>query len=249
MRDYVLQPVVFDDSMRQPEPTTPVSILGSLLVEYWDARHRVTLVSGEVDAWTGYRGTVLSAAGAGNRMLYEADGTDFKGRPVLKSSATGPRYLQNLAATAVWADGTSPYILGVLRVSAHGSSNRWVMRNLNAASSQGGPDIFFQTAGATFSNAMGASVAFGASTTVHALESWLVAATSTALSVDGVDTVVPDAGATITGARTQLSVGASGGGGNSVAASHAAYVLCSSVPSVGQRAALRVWAQQTWGTP
>ncbi len=230
--------------------TGPAGILGSLLVEYFDARAGVGLVSGEVDTWTGQRaGTVLTAPASSNRLVYEADGVSFLGLSVLKSAVTGSRHLANQAVTPFWATATRPYLMGVLRVSTVSAGNRWAFRSLDAASSEGGPSFLFQSSIATLNGELGGgTAAYGGSTAVHVVESFVSAAGDPIVSIDGVDTTT--AGPfSITGARTRLAVGgATSGGATTLDASHAAYVMASAVPSAAQRVALREWAFTTFGS-
>jgi hypothetical protein len=230
---------------------TPPDILGVNLVEWWDARYGVTEpVAGEASVWTGLVQSIpLTAPVAANRMLYAADGSNFRGQKVLKSSATGPRFLQNAAVSPTpFAAGTRPYLLGVLRVGTHAASNRWVFRSLSADSSEGGPDFLLQNAGADLNNALGHVTTFGAATTVVTLEAFIDAAADPSLSINGTDTAT--AGTVSIGlARTQLSVGAHLSGSAPIDVFHAAYVLCAALPTAEQRRALRAWAKAQWGAP
>jgi hypothetical protein len=83
---------------------------------------------------------------------------------------------------------------------------------------------------------------------VHAYEMWADGALLHAV-VDGTDTTAAFAG-TAGGAIDDIGVGYLPHGATQVTdANHALHIICASVPSADQRAALLAMARATWGTP
>lgn len=93
------------------------ALFGATLLEAWDSELGIALASGAVDTWTGQkRGVVLSAAAAGNRPAYGADGSSFRGRNVVQCAVSGAKYLRNTAiAPDLIAAVAAPYTLTICR--------------------------------------------------------------------------------------------------------------------------------------
>lgn len=151
--------------------STPWQLLGAYLREYWVSDAGISLVSGNVDTWTGQiLGIVLSAAGASNRPTYGADSTYFNGASVVQCSETGPKYLAcgDYGADLLTA-GTYPWGFAVTRCRTAPAANGYIWA-VNAAAHQ----VLFG----------------GMHTTAGADRSWFRTGTGSNHSVDG-DTVSP----------------------------------------------------------
>src|SRR5215471_20048665 len=98
-------------SQRPPLPASAI--------EYWHSELGVSLVSGDVDTWTGQlRGTVMTQVNG--RPKYLADGAFFNSRNVIQCSqySNGARGMISAAAlgTPLFVTSSRPWFMSVYRV-------------------------------------------------------------------------------------------------------------------------------------
>lgn len=101
-----------------PLTTTPEQILGSSVVEWWDARIGVGATSGGVTTWRGQRNaTPLSPPSLDPARMpdYGSDPGFFQGRPVVKSSVQGGALLSGAIGAALLPATARPYIAVIHR--------------------------------------------------------------------------------------------------------------------------------------
>jgi hypothetical protein len=232
----------------------PPSILGSLLVEYWESDLGIALASGAVDTWTGQKlGKVLSAPGAANRPSYGADGSNFHSKSVV-GLVGGVTPLELIGSSlALTAGGTRPSFVLVCRMSVtHSLANAYPLVLDDGAGT--GQLLYIVKPGDVPGNAY---VAFtGASAVVrtpfdgasHADECSSSTVPVGSFFRDGASVGTPSAPA-VEAAVDRVYMGHQFEGltdGTFVVAG--LYVLSAQM-SAAQRSAFRVYCQGRWGTP
>ena len=233
---------------------TPEDILPSTLLEWWDARQGITLVSGDIQDWVGTQGLLtVSAIAAGQRPDFEIDGGLFMGRPVMQAaSATGKFLTTGTLGADIVDPGSRPYLLlvGRLRV-AYTIAGGVRLVSVVAGGSQTF-DIEPGTVNGTArmdGNGGGTSGDIAVGTTPHVWECYYDADGKDAFAVDGVEATVGLTAGTA-GANTSVNFCAINPLGVFVDDGNiAAVVLATALPSAAQRTALRAWALSEWGVP
>lgn len=233
-------------------PATYQSILGALLVEEWDARLGIALVSGNVDTWTGQKlGTVAQARSAGQRPTYAADGSYFNGLPVVQAAATGSLSLVVAAlATPLAAAGTTPWIWICCRLRTIGAGTlATIIEGTNNPATVAQPLLYTLSGNINANhNATTATVAYS-DTTPHSLA--CAYSSSGAIQAIKDTTVIATAGAGLSITSTGISdLGIGGTAPNGTNASDTSFVkvaVISGPPSPAQQAALLGLDKDTWG--
>ena len=190
-----------------PGPWVYREIAGTNLVEVLHPSIGITLTSGEVSSWTGlYAGLTLTPLGAAQRYLYQADGSNYGGRFLPQSTASGGRMLRNLAiGSPIWLDGSRPWFMGCYKWLTT-QNNSWILRSLSAGAAQAGPDVRYVSPNLVEASS-NAAVAYTPDTTkFHIFESGINAAGIWTIGVDAVYGTTGSA-TTITGDRTQIALG------------------------------------------
>jgi hypothetical protein len=227
---------------------SPPTVLGSLLVEYWDSTLGIALTSGNVDTWTGQKlGTVVSAPGAGARPLYGVDGGYFRGDSLVQCIGE-TRTLTSLDVGELLAASSRPYVFALFVRKSGGPGGRAWQLNKNATFDS---QVMFSlpsdpthrvVAGGSHDLTTAVSV-----DTAHFAEYWLNGGTGFHVGVDGSETAAADATATsgLDFSVRQVSFATLGTGltaaGDTVSFRY--FGLCSSEPSAAQRGALLAWAR------
>jgi hypothetical protein len=108
-----------EDSDCSPlQASSPESIFGDSVVEWWDSRLGTALVSGGVGTWFGQKqGIALEASTPLQRPSYGADANLFGGYPVVKCTGA-EQGLEALPGAPYLAAGTRPYFAFVGRLRA-----------------------------------------------------------------------------------------------------------------------------------
>ena len=232
----------------------PQTILGSLLVDWWDARTGVTLVSGAVQDWVGTKGTyTLSAIAAGQRPVFAADTTLFKSRPVIQTaSATGKFLTTGILLGNIVPTTSNPWamVVGRLRTA-------YTIAGVVRALSMTGPgvqsfDIEPGTANGTARNdgqGVGTSGDLALDTAPHVIETYQDATGKDSFAIDGMEATQGTAGGAA-GNNLSFNLAAVDSLGNFVDDfNFASVILATAAPTAAQRTALRAWALAEWGVP
>lgn len=206
-------------------PTT-AQLLGSNLIDEWNSD-----VTADATEWTSLNGRVVAAEGT---PTYDLDGTRFGLHSVVGSLSAGPDYMNSGDLTPLATTGGTPYMYGVARCAANGTTQVWAAFG-TAATSQ---IRFFEFSG-NLSAAYGATsiVLAAADTRIHFLETWSDG-TRVYAAVDGVtsssaavETLAADTVRFAAGNKTEADDGPFEG-------FHARWGLCTTVPSDAQRSQL-----------
>ena len=234
-------------------PSAPVvtyqSILSALLLEMWDSQFGISLVSGNVNTWTGQiAGRVQTAPAPGNRPPYGVDTGFFLGKSL--PLFANPSSLQILGGSALYVAGTRPWWCAIGRFTATmGAATQTILSTLNTAQGTLNPSISRTTAGSASgfyfpgTNTVGPTI----DQAVHMIEVFSrVSDTLAVNSLDGVDTVGASLASGVAGDCNNIYFG------NDRGSQYAPYavstILCCSVaPSPTQRAAVLALARSSNG--
>lgn len=225
----------------QPSPRfsqlqTIQTILGSLLLEGWDASVGVANTAGVISSWTGFiLGTSVPSVGA---PMYAADGSVFGGKQVVQASAATTSYLQNNSVPALTVNATRPWIHTIFRHRVLGPLGDTVAAFGNASNTQ----LSLDAANATQLRGLGAgSSATGPATrdTVRHSGQVYLDGTNVNLVIDN-SVIAQTATAATNVSYTSVAFGAftNVAGARVSTASIAWVLLCSAAPSAGQIAAI-----------
>lgn len=228
---------------KPPLPTTAV--------EYWHSELGITLNTG-VDSWAGQLLTT-SLPFSNARPVYGADGSNFRGRPVVQCSLTAS--LRAIGLSTILATGTRPYTFSIYRYSvAPATDNSFQLLNYGVAASFDYGSIRWIRSGAGTVNTFGspasqwpALIATSAPDVLtHTVESW---ADGTNYNIQLDSTLVSVASAlALTANITAIGVGILASGTSQRSNSnHAFHLLCSAKPTAAEIFALKTWARNYWG--
>ena len=225
-------------------------ILGSTMVECWHAQYGIGLVGGAVDTWTGQiAGTVLQAPGAGNRMAYGADGSNWRGMSVCTSVRATPTYVTGTTGiSALLPIGSQPYTFRVQRYTSAAVANQSPFNILTGdarchkAYTNVGPPL----RPAYFSSVTNLTPAGATDQAPHAFEESFSDGTNSDLSLDGVSLASAALNVQLTSAATRVDIGYDTATPRGCDGVHALVILCTSRPTAAQRAAVLSIARQEW---
>jgi hypothetical protein len=245
---------------RRHKPTllTYGQVLGALLVEMWDARANVATDGGGVTTWTGVNGNVLTPT-VGQQPAYSADGTNFKGLPVIQTTL-GAGVATGLSSTGTFVTtGTRPWTFSVARFRTVPSVDQSysIIGIGRAALSDNHYVHGWRTSSGATNNIIGYTNSSGAGgtvigplidTDVHSFH-YSNDGVNNVLTVDS--TVYTTAfTAAVSANLTIIGVGrAASGTYHASNTSHALHILCSSSPNAEQIAALKNLAYRDFGAP
>ena len=238
------EPLYFVKAIRQPEETfSAAPPIPTTAVEYW---HSLMGASGTT--WTGQiGGRVLTAPGS---TSISPDSSFFKGRAVAQAN-TGSGW-RGVGFSPVFTTGNRAYSFSVFRMRVlQTAANEWGIFDLGADAALDAHYIKHRVDANNFrlDYTGGPSVVIKSPPDLipHILEVW----------PDGTNLITQlDGGTPVTGAFTgglfgnitAIAIGMAASGVYHMSdSSHAFHMICSSVPTPAERAALRAWARGYWG--
>jgi hypothetical protein len=206
----------------------------------------VTSSSGVVSSWRGQvRGTNLTPPGTG--PTYAADGANFGGKPVVQTAITGSKVLACTGLSGFVANGSKPYVFSVYRFRVLDTGlNAGVFDLGDAALTR--HYLTWRTDNSVHflvNNATDVAGPVG-DLLPHTAQTWV--GTVTNLTVDA--SAFTAVGATgVSADVTQIGLGCLSFAGNIQPSdtSHAMHLVCSSVPSGAQIAAIKALTLADWG--
>lgn len=244
--------------------TSQTPPLPASAVEYWHSE----LGASAANAVGQIVGVTLPGTGS---PTVAADGALFNGRPVYQCATTGSKGWGRSGFPAIVAAGTRPYMCAVMRTRTLEVAGLLLTAGVCARGGDAAPTLdlgvlAFEGNGVAggFSSYRNrdsvqtrATSPYGTQdTSPHFFEAYIDAAAGQLLFVDGVQVAANAAVTSVsTAAVTMAAIGAIWGGGGAGSMSNFGntslgfWLICSAVPSAGERAALLAWAQAYWFPP
>lgn len=223
-------------------------------VEYWHSEKGITLVGSEVSVWTGQLRAVALVPfnGSTARPTYVVDGTNFKGRSVVRSTRVGGRFMHSgTLGTPLALAGTKPHCYVIARQYSSDGNGQCCLMVSDVSPNHTNNFWMLDTVGSykTEWSGGGAAVFNGAiSTTVHRLQCLSRASDGKlSLRIDNSEYLGAITNVTIPSNYKAIQLGGGGGGGGDYLLAFA--LLCSAEMSAAELAALDSWASAYFGSP
>jgi hypothetical protein len=169
----------------------------------------------------------------------------FHGKSVIKPDGSSTYLTNTTISPALFLDGTRPYLYMIARFPSIGA-NKYAVRSLNTANSQGGPSFRCDTSNSINIETWGPAPSFTDTASPHWFECGFTSAGVTFVGIDGARSTT-GTGQSILGDRTKLGVGSGTGASNYQALMCAGLVACNAVPSAAQVTDVVAIDRATWG--
>ena len=192
-------------------------------------------------SWTDFiGGRVLPGV---NSPTVGTDGSNFRGRRVAQPTTTGSKYWLGSGLGTIVAAGARPwmYVIGRARSVPDALTRYFIQTN-------GVNGLSFRANGfrCLWDSAGSLTTAAAADTTPHEFSTW-VTASLTNLQVDSNLTTTGGYTAAMVANMTSVGIGSDSIGGFIPDTAIAFVLICSSLPSVAERAALNAYSDSYWG--
>lgn len=224
-------------------------IYGEMLRACWHAALGIELNSvvatAEIDAWLDQVNNIRMLP-AGNPAIYAADGSNFRGRPVVHSSQSAARGMRVAGLSVpILSTGEAGCLISFSRWKANANGAALFGTGVNAVSDNMRVGDNATNHIATMPGGAITGPAFGTGQHVWKLSS--DGATTSALTIDGTDYTVA-AGAGLGANQTAIAIGCNGSGANAFSdAAHACLIVLRGSPSANQWAATRTLLTREFG--
>lgn len=214
----------------------------------WHSQLGVALDTGEVQSWTDQvLGFTQTAPSSVTRPTYVADGTNFRGLPVIGiQDAADKRLALTPTPSILIPTGSRPWLCVVGRIAAFpAAGSKWLFRIIDAGQTTAVLSLRINPTQLIAELAGDIGGAFSDTTSVHTFEAYLTAAGVQVVEVDGVVFATGGTGLSTAIDADRVSTGNNAG---SVADAFIALAACRpTTPPDAQRAQFRTLAKAEFG--